>query len=274
MTLTGIHNPTAAGTFYARITTYANNTTLPAAPDFDTLGTYQDDGAVALSTSNNIGVTAYVLESMTFCVSKGDVGDTGDLDAVSTTAAPGPSCSSVTAPSMTLGQVSGSVNALSSSAVSTGQVYAQLSTNASGGAIVNLKSDAEDCGGLYRNGVSDAGHCNIGPQDDDTSATVAAGTAKFGLRVGSAAAAAGAPASGGTLQIATGSNYDATEFYIDALADNTAGVTSPYGSPLLDTNGTQTSDLNIPITFGASISGTTPAGSYGANLNMIATGTF
>jgi len=32
--------------------------------------------------------------------------------------------------------------------------------------------------------------------------------------------------------------------------------------------------MNVPITFGASISNTTPAGSYGATLGLIATGTY
>jgi hypothetical protein len=271
--LAGIHNPSATGTFYARITTYADSTDLTSSTGTDATaeGTYQDDGAVALSTANTVGVTAYVLESMTFCVSG---------------AAPSENCGAaesgcpatsgcVTSPDMTIGETTGSVIALDSTHLSTGQVYAQLSTNASGGAVVNLKSNAVGCGGLFRNGVSDAGHCNIAPQTA-TATGFSAGTAMFGLTVGSSAAApltaGGAGTGSGTLAPATG--YDATHYYIDAATNNSTGVTSTYGSALLTTSGTQTNNLNVPITFGASVSSTTPAGVYGATFGMIATGTF
>jgi hypothetical protein len=272
LVLSGVTNPAPAGTFYSRITTYANATDLGgyATGATPTVGSYADSGAVAMSATENVGVTAYVLESMTFCVSKGDVGDTSNASAVSTTAAPAANCGSVVAPSMTIGQASGAVTALSSSAISTGSVYAQLSTNANGGAIVNLKSDATSCGGLYLNGVADAAHCNIAPQTTAAS-SFTAGTPKFGIKVGSSTTASGGTANG---TLAAAGSYDSSNFYIDAASDNSTGVTSTYGSPLLTTGGTQSSDLNIPITFGASISPSTPAGKYGANLSMIATGTF
>jgi len=137
LVLTGVTNPSDTGTFYARISTYADNTDLATWTDDDTLGTDQDEGAVALSTSSEIGVTAYVLESMTFCVSKGDVGNTSSLTANSTQAAPSEDCGTheasscspvvdgcVVAPDMTLGQINGTVTALDATHVSTGGVYA------------------------------------------------------------------------------------------------------------------------------------------------------
>jgi len=293
ITLTGIHNPSALGTFYVRVASYNAKTDLDSFTADDDLGTYQDDGAVALSTTSSIGVTAYVMESMTFCVSKGDVGNTGDLFANNpgdvAVAQPSENCGAaeagcpstagcVVTPSMALGQITGPVTALDTTHVSTGSVYAQLSTNASGGAVVNLKSDAVGCGGLYRNGVSDAAHCGIGPQTSSGSSALVAGASLFGVTVGSSSAApltaGGAGTGSGTLQIANSSGYDATHPYINAVTNNSTGVTSTYGTPLLDTNGTQTSNLNIPVTFNAAISPTTAAGQYGANFNMIATGTF
>lgn len=293
VTFSGITNPdNTVTTFYARVMTYADTAAFAGHTSTTVQGSYTDNGSIALSATSEVGVTAYVLESMTFCVSKGDVGDSGNATAISTTAAPSQNCGAnesscsgtvnpgcVVAPSMTLGEQTGSVIALDSTHLSTGQVYAQLSTNASGGAIVNLKSDAANCGGLYRNNLHDAAHCNIGPQNTATTGDVAIGSALFGLKVGSPSAAplpnaGGAGSSTGTFEAASGGNYNATKYYIDADNTNATGVTSTYGSQLLDTNGTQTSNVNIPITFGASISPTTPAGVYGANFSMIATGTF
>ncbi len=285
ITFTGITNPSATGTFYARITTYAG------APDYasaTSLGTVADSGSVALSTNDQFGVTAYVMESMTFCVSKGDIGHIGALTDVSTTTAPTEDCGAtatggcgtyhtgcVVDPTMTLGQKvggSGSVLALDTSNVSTGSVYAQLSTNASGGASVRLKSDALSCGGLYLNGLNDGSHCGIPPQ---TSAGMDAGTAGFGLTVGSAAlaltGAGGAGTGSGTGFISAGTGYDSSDAFLDN--NGTTGVTGAYGSEIFKAS-QPVDNVNVPVTFNATVSNTTAAGSYGANLDMIATGTF
>jgi hypothetical protein len=256
--LSGIKNPTAVGTFYARLTTYN------AAPNYTnatTLGTVADSGSVALSTTDSVGVTAYVLESMSFCVAN---------------VAPTKNCTGISghAPNLTLGETTGSVIALDSAHLSTGDIYAQLSTNASSGAIVNLKSNATSCGGLFRNGVTT--NCDIAAQNVNGN-TIAAGQAFFGLKLGTAANASDASASAdhtGTLVAATGSHYDTTNYYIDAATNNTTGVTSTYGSKFIDTAGGVVSNMNMPITLGASISNQTPAGAYGASLSLIATGTF
>lgn len=246
-----IHNPTAVGSFYARVTTYDTAFSYVSATN---VGTTADQGAVALSTTDALGVTAYVRESMTFCVSA---------------ATPTASCAGATNPSLTLGEdIGGGTKALASNALSTGQDIAQLSTNASGGAVVNLQSDATGCGGLYLNGNKTK--CHIAPQATSSS-TFAAGTPDFGLTVGSATNATGGT-NVGTLAATNG--YDGTNYFIDYQSGDTAGVTSTYGSAVFNSAGAPVSNKNIPITFGASISDSTPAGIYGATLSMIATGTF
>jgi len=261
MTLTGIHNPTSTGSFYARITTYADKTALDTWTDDDTLGSYADDGAVALAATNSVGVTAYVVESMVFCVSGAN---------------PGPTCGTsgqaVTSPSLTLGETVGSVKALNTANLSTGTIYAQLSTNASGGAVVNLKSDATSCGGLYRNG--NTANCNIAPMATPANGSTgfSAGEAYFGLTVGAESDAPGATGTSGALDSTNG--YDDTHYFIDYDAGDTTGVTSSYGSNILNTAGAPVNNKYVPITLGASISNVTPAGVYGATLNMIGVGTF
>ncbi len=260
--LGGIVNPSAIGAFYARVTTYADDTALGsystgATP---TVGSYSDSGAIAMSATNGVGVTAYVLESMTFCVSKAN---------------PGPNCgasgNAVTAPNVTLGEaIAGGGTALDSGHLSTDSVYAQLSTNANGGAVVNLKTNATSCGGLFR--LGNTANCNIAPETTSGANDLAAGVAKFGLTVGSSTSVAGATAPSGTLSATNG--YDATHYFIDYVGGNATGVTSTYGSNLFNTGGSQVSNKYVQVTFGASVSNVTPAGIYGATLNMIATGTF
>lgn len=263
-------NPSGTpGTFYARVTTYTNSTNLGT---FDnttpgtTPGTYADEGGVALSTASTLGITAYVQESMSFCVANiapqdncGGIDDTNN-------------------PSMTLGEtVAGSTQkVLDSTKVSTGEDYAQLSTNAAHGAVVNLHSSTTGCGGLVR--VNDTvGNCDIKPQNSDpTTNTIAAGNALFGLTVGTTVAAHDAsdqPVTGfGTLQ--PSGSYNGTNYFLDYTSGDTAGVTSTYGSALFDSNGGPVSGKNVPVTFGVSAAANTPAGIYSATLNMIAVGTF
>lgn len=274
MTLSGIDNPSTVGVFYARITTYTDEDGhLDSYVDAEDVGNFGDEGSIALAATAGIGVTGYVYESMIFCVSGQEPSENCGSGVVGCPDAEG--C--VTSPSMVLGEETfeeSGIFALTSSALSTGSVWAQLSSNAVGNTVVNLKSDATSCGGLYRNG--NPANCNIGPQNQfDDNQTIAAGQALFGLTVADATPAPdseGDPGSGsGT--IARAGNYDATKYFIDYADGNNTGVTSTYGSPLFNTTGA-VDNMNTQVTFGASVTNNTPAGTYGATLSMIAVGTF
>lgn len=250
--LAGITNPSTAGPLYARIATYdtdahaANYST-----DGATLGAGQvDSGSVAISITDGVAVSGAVLESMTFCVSGTSIAASCDL-------ADGGSL--LTAPTLTLGENVGGVVALSSTAVSTGTIYTQMSTNAAGGAIVSLKSNAaSSCGGLM---LAGSVTCYI-PASGIAANTVVAGTAGFGVKTG-----ADVTGSDGDYKAST--NYNSTTYHMDAT-----GVTGTYGDPILNTAGAPANNLNMPLTFGVSIGNNTPAGKYSADLNLIATGTF
>ncbi len=250
--LDNIKNPTSAGTFYARILTYTDGTGAGSYVDV-TPGTHIDEGGVALSIVNTIGVTAAVLESMTFCVASATItADCGDA--------------SSNLPALELGETSGGVTALSASALSTGHIFTQISTNAATGAVINMKSNALNCGGLLRS--SDTSACNIGPA---TTGGFAAGTAKFGVKTSTATAVGSGT---GTLEPVSASGYNDTTYLMNFTAGNSAGVTSIYGDPFLDTGDAPVNNMLMDLTFGASISNNTPAGSYSADLSMIATGKF
>lgn len=252
--LTGIDNPSTAGTLYARIVTYDTEEHAEAYDD-TTLGTGAiDDGGVAMAITNEIGVTAAVRETMTFCVASAAITE---------------NCGNASGnlPTIELGEGTGDAKALSPSAVSTASIFTQLSTNAAGGAVVNLKSNATDCGGLKRLGAPSA--CDIGPAD---AAGISNGQPEFGIRTGTSTATGGVgDATGELFPVGT---YNSSTYFMNYVAGNGTGVTSTYGDPFLDTNELPINNQNMELTFGASASNNTPAGTYTANLSLIASGTF
>lgn len=244
---TGIHNPTGVGTFYARVYTFTNATydsggtgyATPAAP-----GDYVDYGGFALSTANNVTITAIVMESITFCVSK---------------LAPGPGCGTsgqvVTTPALTLGH--GTPQALGTSAVDTDTAFTQLSTNALSGAVISLKTTSSTtCAGLSRDGGTSCGIPGVGGFG-----VITAGTANFGLNV--------ADGTGGTGTVTHNANYGTTAGSY-GMGSN---ATSTYGDPIESSSGA-TDSVNSQLTYAATASSTTPAGVYTTTEALIATGTF
>lgn len=263
--VTGVQNPSDDGALYARIVTYTDETDANGytTADPDVVGTHLDDGGVAMSITPTIAVSGAVLESMLFCVVGGQ--------------APGENCDTTgtTDPVLELGTDTGGVIALDSDDVYEGTIYTQLSTNAVNGAVVSLKSNTLGCGGLSRQGAVDfAAGCGILPANATNGFDITQGQAKFGVKLGTAA---GVGTSNGTYQIfGTGGSpyYTNSTFKLNALTDNSAGVTSTYGDPILDTANAPLNNMNMPITFGASAANNTPAGNYQAQLSLIATGKF
>jgi len=254
--LDGIDNPSVAGPLYARIVTYDTpahaNSYAPTV-----LGTGKtDDGGAAIAINNTIGVSGAVLESITFCVS----GEAIDKDCDTTGNA---------APTIKLGEQTGDVIALSADDVSTGSIFTQLSTNALTGAVVSLKSSAIGCGGLVRAGAPTS--CNILPAL--LTGGIAAGDAKFGVKTGTVTNSSGATPTG-TLQPFASSPYNTSTFTLNYVTGDATGVTSTYGDPFLDSAGAPVNNKNMELTFGASISNSTPAGLYSVDLGLIATGKF
>lgn len=250
--LTGITNPTAATNMYARIVSYTTDTQANAYESEDLKTGAQDQGSVALSITNTIGVSAAVQETMSFCVSGQAIG---------------PDCAAgtITAPALKLGEEvagPGSEKALVAGTTSTGSIYSQISTNAVGGAVVNLKSNAVGCGGLMLAGTP--GVCHIKPAK---LAGIDGSTALFGVTVT------------GASQDATGifqavGSYNPTTYYMGFDDLGGTGVTSTYGDTILNTNGLPANNKNATLTFGATVTNSTPAGSYSADLSLIATGKF
>lgn len=250
--VTGINNPTAAGPMFARISTYS--TTGNATTDMAATGTSQgvlgiDNGGVAVSITNTIGVSGAVLESLTFCVSGATI--------------PTSDCATTTAPVLKLGETVGSTVALVPGTVSTGNLYTMISTNANGGAVVNLKSSTIGCGGLVRVG---AANCDIAPA---LAGGISTTEAKFGVK-----AVAGTDGASPNGAFQTFGTYNGTTYAMNWVTGDATGVTSTYGDQFLNTNGAPANAKQMQLTFGVGVTNQTPAGLYSADLGLIATGTF
>lgn len=266
--VTGITNPTTAGPLYARMVTYDTKadaanyvTTNDATQDTG----YADQGGVALTILNNVNVSGRVLETMTFCVAGEDTSNAG-VTSIAATCAPAFGNLNLPAPTLKLGE--GNPKALSASAVSTGDIYTQISTNASSGAVVYLKGGKAGCGGLTRAGA--LGACDIKP----ATAGITSGNALFGVKTSAPFATADYTNAMGTLEPAGGSVYNNTNFTLGYVSGDATGTTSTYGDPFLDTSGGPIDNQNMKLTFGASISNNTPAGTYSTDLSLIAVGKF
>jgi hypothetical protein len=248
--LAGIHNPSTTGIYYARIVTFDTKTHALAYTSTGSNAGVVDNGGVAIPITDTIGVSGAVLESMTFCVSGTDI--------------TGPACSvGVSAPTLALGTDPGTgVKSLATGVMNSGDIWTQITTNATGGAVINLKSSATGCGGLVNS--SKPSDCYISPAA--TTGDIDPLTqAKFGVMLNT-------PSGTGTLQAAS-ATYDTSHYRLNYV-DNTAGVTSTYGDPFLNTAGSPATNMTMKLTFGASALASTPAGTYSADLGLIATGKF
>lgn len=266
VTLGNITNPSVSSTvapLFARVITYA------AAGDVDgttatALGEDQvDDGSMAIAITPTIGVSGVVLESLTFCVSGGTEAD----PAVSPI---GAGCAgTLTAPTLRLGTDIAGVISLQPGLVSSGTIFTQISTNASKGAVVRLKSNAANCGGMLRAGAADA--CDIAPAQQTD---IVEGDAKFGVRTSTATDGPNGDGFYRPYQEGEGPSYYSDTIYSMRYVDNTDGVTSPFGDPFLDTADEPAINKNMALTFAAAASNNTPAGTYSADISLIAVGKF
>jgi hypothetical protein len=251
--ITAINNPSASGPLYARISTYSSTANADTdMADTSSAGVNQgtaglDNGSVAISITDSIGVSGAVLESLVFCVSKASITD---------------QCLTTTAPILKLGETVGNTVALVPQTVSTGNIYTLLSTNAASGAVVNLKSS------LIRVG---AANCDILPALTSDINGITDTTAKFGVKV---AADTNLSGSNGTFQVYPASGYSSSAYALNYASGDATGVTSPFGDPILNTAGAPVNGKVMKLTFGVNVTNQTPAGLYSADLGLIATGKF
>ena len=252
----GITNPATEGQMYGRIVTYDTKQHASAYQSTDIGVGAKDSGGVALAISKSIALSGTVQETLQFCVS-------GQAIAAD--------CSGTVAPSLKLGQkIDDTITILLPEQINEGDLYTQITTNALNGAVVRLKSNALNCGGLLRAGAPAA--CDIKPA---TSGGINPSNheAQFGIKT-SLSTNSPSPSATGQYRPAVGSIYSDTTFAMNYIAGNASGVTSLFGDPLLDTAGAPANNKNMKLTFGVTIANETPAGDYSADISLIATGRF
>jgi hypothetical protein len=192
-----IHNPTAVGSFYARIYTYATSAAAQAHV-INTPANYVDYGGIAMSTAAVINITARVMETLSFCVypTAGTCGDD---------------------PAITIGHTVGTTTIIDDSAVDTATANFSISTNANGGASIRMKGDTLKSGA---NDINAAGASAI---------TFNAGTENFGARLSTAGTniTATAPYNGGT----------GTQYALNVTGGSSSDITSTYGGQIASLSG-------------------------------------
>ncbi len=257
-TISGVTNPSAKGSFYARLITYSSATGGVASYTHASTGSYEDYGGFALSTADIVQVTAKVQETLVFCMLGSTSGDIANPT-------PPSDCNDVTAPPPAIILGHGDNNTLDTLQIDRNHVYSIASTNALNGVTVRIHN-ANTCGALALS-ATDA-TCGIPGANSGAGTTpsspITAGIAAFGLSIlSNIDMVAQAPYDG---------DPDAFEFGLDTttVGDN---VKTTFGSKAVASSG-PIGNVTNRWTFGATASPTTPAGVYTANISAIATGTF
>ena len=272
-------------TFFVRISTYNNNTWTA------TSGGLVDSGTVASSTSQSLTVNATIQEQLIFCVGATTIDDV-------TTSNPG-ACSGFSGTSVSLGPLStSSVSVspvLSANGGDNNNGIAQISTNATNGATVsydaiqqsgtNHQGTLRVPGASFNSGTVNSDQCvnAIGT----TKATLSPGVEAFGMAIAGVncvgTTAYTCSYAGNSYNLRKSTNYDATgsATTYDSDAGSVAGTTS--GSYAWDESGSAATIASsstvldreaLILKFAASPNIVTPAGSYTAKADFVATPTF
>lgn len=262
----GITNPTTAGTFYARILTYTDDT-VAAAYDDQTPGVHLDDGGIALSVANELTVTARVQEVLQFCIgTETDSGLAGFGDVT------GDDCTDVAGTDLDLGVVDSS--AINTTELEGNNGLAMIRTNALNGAVVYYKAEQDTTSGQLKiAGQACSGASVADPCFNSVAATqtaIVAGTEDFGMTLREQSEASGGAT---TNALVCNAEYD---------NDGSCGAGAATGYAWLDTGAFATiaassgpiDDETVRIAFAATASPTTPTGLYTVTANFVATSTF
>lgn len=254
ITLTTATNPSgSAGTFYARIFTFAASASVASwnsdtslttsdgtAGDGSSVLNVLDAGGLALATENTISITATVQETLQFCISA--------------TAFTGANCAGMSTPPIAIAIGNGTPKVLDSNSVYTSPAYTQASSNANSGVAVDMSNSS----GCTNGGLKSGTNCI---QGIGAFGAITAGTAAFGLNVANSVGGSG--------------NMNANAAY-GPTANNygmTSGVLTPPGDQIMKSTA-PINGVDNTLTFAATASNTTPAGIYSGNYQLVATGTF
>ena len=255
------------GTFYGRLFTFPNDTGANSPATYDDASTGEanvtDFGGAAMSTTDNLTVTARVQESLTFCIY---------------TNTPQTGCTTATIAAGGL-NIPNATTALNSNSVSTASAYFGLATNALNGANVRMWSN-NSSNGVLKSGstrtinphggtMDGSGNPVSGVDDACTADSTASNTEQFGMLITESTNVVAAM----PYNCSAGNHGWDNDSVAGAGANDATTVGSAYG----DTVATTTSAIDFAesqMEFAAKSALTTEAGIYSSTLNYIATGTY
>lgn len=260
-------------TFYARLLTY-DSVAGAAAYAPATPGTHSDDGGVAMSTANQLTISARVQEVLHFCVGTTD----GGTD-----------CAGMSGTSVDLGVVDSS--AINISPVATGSGgnnvngLALVRTNANSGvtigyfAVQDTSSGKLKVAGASCSGVSTTDQCFNSAISGGFSIDVVAGTEAYGMTISSVDTTNSATP---TANLTRNAAYDGDAVEnaegctaSDAGTDEDCWLWDDSGSyDQIASSSTVVDDEMLVLRFAATAAATTPTGSYAVTSTFIATATF
>ncbi|MFO0882388.1 MAG: hypothetical protein U0491_02975 [Candidatus Saccharimonadales bacterium] len=274
--VTGVTNPnTGNHTFYARIYTYnaAAGATGYTVANPSNGAAVIDSGGIALSTANDLIITAKVQERLQFCVTTAAQCSTAGTEKDTTT--------TNRTVSINLGDTNGVLDTASNYVNSNVKLYIQ--TNAQGNAVVVVKGDTL-CNPMPTFGTTCSGSGGTSIAAIGASqASYATGTEQFGFcATTSAGVTVAAPYGDGVANQDTTTQCSAAPNNSGTGTTNTS-TTTKYGFDATNTNGATGSTVltktpgavtSHTLAFMGSIANTTKAGIYGTTLQFIATGTY
>ncbi len=244
-TVAGITNTSTLGSFYARIITYSANAGDIAtyAPGTEGSTDAKDYGGIALSTANQLTITAKVQESLTFCVYL-----------------TGANCAGAGAPPLNvpLGDANGVLSSYSTNYLSTASAPKfDIASNAQGGVIVNMKGEnlcrvASPCAPANGGNIINSSGASC------TADSAVTSVEQFGVRVSVLGTGV------------TSANYGCAA---NSHAFNEPNTIGTYGDTIASM-AAPSDEVQSTMEFMAKAATTTEAGIYTTNLSFIATGTY
>ncbi len=266
----GIDNPSATGSYYARLLSY---TTAAGAQGYtDTApNSPVDSGGVALSTANQLTITAQVQEQLTFCV--GTINGAAPAD-----------CTGLTGTAVNLGTISAGAASITPVVTGSGgnnvNGAAMVSTNAGFGVVVTYYAE-QGAGTNHQGALRVSGAtCNAGSiQTDPCFRSPASQTAfdgaspaeNFGLTVSTIDTS-----SGTTTNLVRNANYDGDGTSAQGFAWREDGLTDTLASSAAGAQPENrvTDEEMLLLRFAARSASTTPTGIYTVVSTYIATSTY
>ncbi|HET7827667.1 MAG TPA: hypothetical protein VFK97_02260 [Candidatus Saccharimonadales bacterium] len=261
--ITSVTNSSTNGSFYARIVTF--DTSAHTTSEYTCTGATRpssyadgiDYGGVALSTAQNIAITAKVFETLSFCVYQTSCGTQAQL---------------------TLGDPTTGALSTSTAYINNNAKYT-LATNAQNGVSVQMFGQT-----LCRAATLSFANCPTGASSQTISAVgatpvaLSTGSEQFGMCVNPISGTTAAADYIDSINSCTGGaqvtgTYSGTSKFGFDDTNGANGTNGTSGSTVLTSSGA-VSSASSQFIFLGDIAATTEAGIYQSNLNMVATGTF